>query len=181
MNYQYCNHNPNNTKRHQITCLRLRGNIAPLQLQRGIAVIELAITLPALLVILFATAEFTRVFYQYNTLTTSVRDGARFIAQNSLSGNLPVNVPANVLTETRNLVVAGNPSGGQALLPGLSEDDVDIQFSSAGGTGINRYYVTVSADYQYLPLAPILNSLNFLSDDIDLSFTLTALSSMRSQ
>jgi len=79
------------------------------------------------------------------------------------------------------LVVAGNPSGGQALLPGLSEDDVDIQFSSAGGTGINRYYVTVSADYQYLPLAPILNSLNFLSDDIDLSFTLTALSSMRSQ
>ncbi len=151
------------------------------QSQQGIAVVELAIALPALLVMLFATAEFTRVFYQYNTLTTSVRDGARFIAQNSLNGNLPVNVPASVLAETRNLVVSGNPNGGQALLPGLAGDDVDILFTSAGGMGITRHYVTVSADYQYLPLAPILDSLNFLSDDVDLSFTLTALSSMRSQ
>lgn len=149
--------------------------------QHGIALVEIAIALPALLVLLMVTAEFTRVFYQYNTLTKTVRDGARYIAQNSLSGNLPVEVPASVINNTKNLVVSGNTSGGNAVLPGLTDDDISIDFSSVTDTGLPRYYVTVTANYSYDPLLPLLDGIGFLSSNQDTQFELTALSSMRSQ
>ena len=48
--------------------------------QRGIAAIEMVITLPVLLLLLVGMAELGRAFYQYNTLTKSIRAGIRGIS-----------------------------------------------------------------------------------------------------
>ena len=164
-------------KRGMRTCRR----VASRRQQRGLATVEVALSVPALLVILLMTFEFSRVFYQYNTLTKAVRDGSRYLAQNALSGNLLNSVPQGVLTETRNLVMSGNPSGGAALLSGLSANDIDIQFGTIASGGLPRHYVSVTASYHYQPLAPLLKGIGFLSGDIGLDFQLNAASSMRAQ
>ncbi len=158
--------------------IRLRpiGSVAK---QRGVATVELAVSIPMLLIIMLVTVEFSRVFYQYNTLTKSVRDGSRYLAQNALSGSVLQSIPGGTLTETRNLVVSGSPGGGSALLAGLSAGDVDITFDSIIDGGLPRHYVKVSVSYQFQPLAPLLNGLGFLSSGSDLGFQLNAQSSMR--
>ena len=48
--------------------------------QRGVAIVEFALILPFLLLLTFITTEFGRAIYQYNTLTKSVRDAARYLS-----------------------------------------------------------------------------------------------------
>ena len=50
--------------------------------QRGLVVVELAITLPLIILIMFATAELGRAFYQHATLTKAVEAGTRYYASN---------------------------------------------------------------------------------------------------
>ena len=46
--------------------------------QRGVAIVEFALVLPLLLLMTFVVTEYSRALYQYNTLTKSVRDAARY-------------------------------------------------------------------------------------------------------
>jgi Flp pilus assembly protein TadG len=87
-------------------------------LQRGVAAVEFALALPLLVLLTFMTTEFGRALYQYNTLTKSARDAARY-----LSMQLPDD-PAAV-TSARNLMVYGNPAGtGTPLALGLTSSNV---------------------------------------------------------
>lgn len=80
--------------------------------QRGAALVELALVIPFLLVMAMLVAEFGRAIYQYNTLTKSVRDAARY---------LTMQTPGTHVTEAQNLVVYGTTgSGTAALAPGLT-------------------------------------------------------------
>jgi hypothetical protein len=82
--------------------------------QRGVAMIELGVTLALLVTIVFGITEFGRAIYQYNTLAKAVRDGARFLAVRDPSA------PASI-SQARCMVVHGNPScTGPALVPGLT-------------------------------------------------------------
>jgi Flp pilus assembly protein TadG len=84
--------------------------------QRGVAVIELALVLPTLLVMTFLVTELGRAIMQYNVLTKSVRDGARYLS---------TQLPGQGITSARNLVVYGNTAGtGTALAPGLTSSNV---------------------------------------------------------
>jgi Flp pilus assembly protein TadG len=114
---------------------------------RGIATVEVAISLPVLFFVLMATVEIGRLLSQYQTLTKSVRDGARYLAANALQGTTGVlSITPAVQGATANLVVKGNVLGtGQALLPGLSAGNITV--SNAGG-GL----VSVAATYTYQPL-----------------------------
>ena len=114
---------------------------------RGIATIELAIALPMLLLLMTATVEVGRLLSEYDTLTKSVRNGARYLAANADLGTTGVvSITAAVQTATANLVVAGNVNGtGAALLPGLGTGNVTVANAGAG-------YVSVSAAYTYRPL-----------------------------
>jgi hypothetical protein len=86
--------------------------------QRGVAIIEFALILPLLLLLTFITTELGRAIWQYNTLTKSVRDAARY-----LSTQQPGSAAA--VTTARNLMVYGNPAGtGSPLAIGLSLDHV---------------------------------------------------------
>jgi Flp pilus assembly protein TadG len=114
---------------------------------RGVATIEVAIALPLLLLLMTATVEIGRLLSQYDTLTKSVRDAARYLASNAALGTTGVvNISAQVQSATANLVVSGNVNGtGRSLLPGLAAGNVTVANLGAG-------YVSVSATYTYQPL-----------------------------
>lgn len=55
--------------------------------QSGLAAIELTILLPFLLLLIFATAEFGRLLYQYNALNLMARDALRFMVNDVRNGS----------------------------------------------------------------------------------------------
>jgi Flp pilus assembly protein TadG len=116
---------------------------------RGLATIEFAICTPVLFFLMLATAEVGRLLFQYNTLTKSVRDGARFaVIDAAVAGGTTriVNITPQVRNQTRNLVVSGNTAGtGTPLLPGLTVNNVTV---TAAGNG----FVSVAATYTYIPM-----------------------------
>ena len=79
--------------------------------QRGIALVETAITLPFLLFVMLAASEFTFAFVQHTTLTKAVRDGVRYAAEEVIDGTLTFNLTAALQNDTRRLVVYGNTLG----------------------------------------------------------------------
>ena len=103
--------------------------------QRGVALIEFALVLPLLLVMTFVVTEFGRAIYQYNTLTKSVRDAARYLS---------IQTPNTHLTEAANLVVYGNTAGtGTPLALGLSTTHVATPTWQTTGSGPVISTVTV--------------------------------------
>lgn len=76
--------------------------------QTGVALIELALIIPLLLLLSIITTEFGRAVYQYNILTKSVRDAVRYLS---------VQMPGTHMTEARNLVVYGKPTPTDADRP----------------------------------------------------------------
>lgn len=142
--------------------------------QRGVAMVEFAITLPLLLFLMLATAELGHLISQYDTLTKAVRDGARYAASTSALGSTGlVSITPQIQTAVANLVATGNVNGsGSALLPGLSASSVTV---SDAGNG----YVSVSAAYTYEPMVGSTLPTFGLGTPISLSFTLSAGSVMR--
>jgi Flp pilus assembly protein TadG len=139
----------------------------------GVAIIELAITLPLLLFLMFATIEIGRAFMQYNTLTKAVRDGVRHLASSALYGQTgTILIDANLLTQTQNLVVYGNLNGaGTPVLPDFTAADVQATASSAED-------IVVTATYSYQPFAPIIPGFG-VGDNRSSLFTFQAQASMR--
>ena len=142
--------------------------------ERGIAIVEFAVAAPILLLLLLATAELGRMLSQYNTLNKSVRDGARYLATNALSGTTwVVVITPTVQTATINLVVTGNTAGtGSALLPSLSASNVTV-------TGLANGYVSVAATYAYVPMIGSNLPTFGLSAPINVAVNLTATQVMR--
>src|SRR5512133_4185192 len=75
--------------------------------QGGVALVEFALILPFLLLLSIITFEFGRAIWQYNTLTKSVRDAARYLS---------LQTPGTKITQARNLMVYGNLAGSGAPL-----------------------------------------------------------------
>ena len=114
---------------------------------KGLAVIEMAIVLPILILLTIAAGEFGRAFIQYSRLSHRVQSAARFVAENALQGTTGVALlTATVRTQARNLVVYGTPSTGTTpAVPGLSPDDVVVTVTPDG-------VISVSIDYAYEPV-----------------------------
>jgi hypothetical protein len=112
--------------------------------QRGVAIVEFVVALPICLLLVLATGEFGRALLQYNALTQSVQDGARYLSSQASRGTTGVVVISPELeTEVRNLVVFGNRLGtGNPRLPGFDPGDVTV---TDEGFGIVR----VEASYEY--------------------------------
>ena len=142
--------------------------------ERGLASVEFTIALPVLLLLLLATAEIGRMLSQYDTLTKTVRDGARYLAAHSLDGSTgTVQITAQVQTQTQNLVVNGNINGtGSAVLPGLVVGNVTVSNPSSG-------YVSVSAVYTYQPMIGTSLPTFGLGSPISTAIPLTATVVMR--
>jgi Flp pilus assembly protein TadG len=82
--------------------------------------------LPLMLVMTFIATEFGRAIYQYNTLTKSVRDAARYLS---------IQTPFTHQAEAANLIVYGNTAGtGQPLAVGLTTAHVAAPAWEFAGT-----------------------------------------------
>jgi hypothetical protein len=112
---------------------------------------EMAIVLPVILLLLMATAELGRAFWQYNTLTKSVRDAVRYASGQGLYGSGGVVLLTDELrTAVQNLVVYGNSAGtGAPLLAGLTTSNVTLE--SPGDEDI-----LVRTTYTYAPIFGLL-------------------------
>lgn len=141
---------------------------------RGLAAVEFAIILPLVLLIMLATAELGRALYQYNTLTKAVQDGARYLSNEATKGSSTglINLDTTKESQTRNLVVFGNPAGaGAPLLPGLAPERVTV-------TSPDPLHVEVRVNYPYQPIFPSLPGFGAMSD-MSTAWTLSAVTTMR--
>jgi Flp pilus assembly protein TadG len=144
------------------------------QAQRGVAMVEFAITLPLLLLLLLAIAEFGRMLYHYNNLLQANRDAVRYLAGEAWNGNLgQVEIDPVVEAITKNLAVYGvpTPQPGNEVVPGLTTGEVTV------GT-VGSDHVQVSTSYVFQPVIgsglPAL-----IGDAIPLNISLVATTVMR--
>ena len=118
------------------------------KLQRGTAIVELALVIPFLLVMTLIVTEFGRAIYQYNTLTKSVRDAARYASMQT---------PGTHVSEAQNLVVYGNTGGtGAPLAIGLATSQVAVSWPPP--TGINPAISTVNVQISGYSFQSLLGS-----------------------
>jgi Flp pilus assembly protein TadG len=106
--------------------VRSRPAMGRVASEHGQSLIELAIALPLLLLLASGITEFGRAYYQYNTLSKAIRNGARYRSSCAYSD-------AN-RDNCKNLVACGRSDGsGSPVLPGLTAGM--IQVTASGGTG----------------------------------------------
>ena len=115
---------------------------------RGQAVTEFALVLPIMLLILFASFDFSRAIYAYNTISDAARTGARLAIVNQDC--------AQIQGEAVN----------QGLALGLTTADVQVDFINSSGTvscpGTKRGVgdiAQVSVTYSYSAVTPILSNI----------------------
>ena len=109
---------------------------------RGAVLIETVVVLPLLLIMILATAEFGHAFWDYSTLTKSVRDGARFAASQGVLGSTGVVVLTNQLrADVSNIVVYGNVNGtGTPVLDGFAASQVTLEAPGDGDIIVRAVY-----------------------------------------
>ena len=133
--------------------------------QIGVALVEFALVLPLLLLLTFIVTEYGRALYQYNILTKSVRDAARYLSTQSPGDTTKYSI-------ARNLVVYGNPAGsGTPLAIGLTTAQVPDPVWQLAGTSpvINTVTVTIgygpsgtaAQQYTFRPLLASVFGVNF--------------------
>ena len=148
--------------------------------QRGIMTVEFILVAPLLMLLLIAISEFGHALYQYNTLTKSVRDGARYLAVNTTVGNTSIVIDSTDITETGNLVVYGNTAGsGSPKLPGLSVSDITISCLGGGTACPGVDHVVVAAQYPYRSIMGATLAMFGYGADVSLGLTLTSTVTMR--
>jgi len=103
--------------------------------QMGVAIVEFALVLPFLLLLTFITTEFGRAIWQYNTLTKSVRDSARYLSIQT-PGDLVAIEKARNLTVYGKPVLTANLNGTEKPLAiGLSTSNVPAPTWQTAGSG----------------------------------------------
>lgn len=142
--------------------VRKRSSLTDGTRQRGLATMEFAIVLPLIVLIALAVTELGRGLYLYNTLTKSVRSGARHLSEVAV-GPLGIVDIAPHITSTKNVVVYGDIDGGTSVLPSFTPADVTVSAVDIPlpGGGISPNHVQVSATYTFTPLFPALSRLGY--------------------
>lgn len=135
--------------------------------QRGVAVIEFALTLTLLTTLFFGVCEYGRAMYQYNTVVKSGRAATRYLTQYAAGD-------ATAIANAKCLAVYGQiaPCSGTPLVPGLTTLKVTVcdasidackathaQQATAFGL-INLVTVTISG-LQFQPLVSAVPAFTF--------------------
>lgn len=151
---------------------RLRRALSPRRFarrERGAQFIEVAITLPLMLAMLGATAEFANFFYHYTTLTSAVRSGARHASKWEIGSSWTI-------PETQRMVVYGDYSDTSKgpILPGLTTANVKVTANGPSAHAIQSVTVSI-INYKYKPLLDLgkMTGIQGLSLKIDLKASAT--------
>jgi Flp pilus assembly protein TadG len=119
--------------------------------QRGFALVEFVIAAPILLLLTFASFEFSHYLLEYNRLNDAVNNAAAWAATQALQGSDGVLASGSAWTtlagQTQNMVVYGNAAGtGTPMLPSLNTGEVSVTQNTSNND------VTVSVAYPYISL-----------------------------
>lgn len=137
--------------------------------ERGSQLVELAITLPLVMMLLGATAEFARFFYTYSALTNAVRAGARHACKWEIGASWTI-------PETQRMVVYGDftDTTDGPILPGLQTSNVQVKANGPSAHNIDSVTVSIIG-YQYQPILDIgkLTGIPALSMKINMNATAT--------
>ena len=128
--------------------------------ERGQAVIELALTLPLLLVVVFGIIDFGFMFQRYEAVTNAAREGARigvladYTATEARNRALDYLVASGLGTGT----VRPAPCGGAIVTNSRCAQMTTSTVTVAGSTPVTVDQVTVIVEYdhQYQFVGPIL-------------------------
>ncbi|HEX2461684.1 MAG TPA: TadE/TadG family type IV pilus assembly protein [Vicinamibacterales bacterium] len=136
---------------------------------RGAAMIEMALTLPLLLLLSVSVFEFGRAFQTWQVLTNATREGARV-------ASLPGTTDAAVSTRVQEYLAAGQlPSASFSSI--LITRDVVI---SIGGTDTSASTVTVNYPFEFMVLQPIAG-LVVPGTDVGEPITMSVSATMRNE
>ena len=136
----------------------------PFRSESGNAVIEMAFTLPLLLVIVMGIFDFGLMFQRFEILTNAAREGARV-------GVLPGYTMADATSRTNAYLATSNVPGATVTATAAT---VTIGTPPVAKPAVT---VTVTYTYNYLWIGPILN---LIGSDLG-SVTLQAVSTMRAE
>jgi Flp pilus assembly protein TadG len=110
--------------------------------QRGVAMLELAISMTLLITLVFGITEFGRAMFLYDTLAKSARDAARFLAVRDPSA-------PGAVTDAKCMAVYGNPDcTGSPLAAGLTTAMVSICYAADP---------SCAGSYQSQGASPVIN------------------------
>jgi Flp pilus assembly protein TadG len=111
--------------------------------ERGAVLLEMAITLPLLLLVSVAIFEFGRAYQTWQVLTNAAREGARMAV-------LPGSDSDLIEDRVKDYLEAGQ-------LTNYASADVNIDESTidAGGTEVSTSVVTVDYPFQFIFLNPV--------------------------
>ena len=142
--------------------------------QRGVAMVEMVIVTPLLLMLLLGVAEIGKALIQYNTLNKNLRDAARLVAGSALLGTTgTVQIDDVLEAAARNLAVYGNILGtGSPNLPLLSADQISV-------TPAANNMIVVEANYPYVPIVGSVFRTFGYGSEFSLEWTMTAVVTMR--
>lgn len=138
-----------------------------LQNASGSAAVEMALVLPLLIVLLFATFEGGYMLLCEHKVIKGVRDAARYAGRLDFSDySCPSATfvgPSTDLANIKSIARTGQLSGGTSYVPGWVDGDVTVSVNCVAGTGgiygavgNNAPQVTVSASVAYPSLFGIL-------------------------
>ena len=145
--------------------------------QRGLAMVEFAISVPVLLLLLYVTVETSRFIVQYSILNDAVRDAARYVAGAALQGTTGLIVQGAPWTalvgQGQNLAVFGNIAGtGTPILPSLSVNEITVTADLVNNN------ITVEAAYPYQGIFGAAMP-DFFGGSISTAWTLAISTTMR--
>ncbi|MDX1810989.1 MAG: TadE/TadG family type IV pilus assembly protein, partial [Gammaproteobacteria bacterium] len=104
--------------------MKQRSAIKLARKQRGVAMLEMAISLPLLILLLAVMGEIGNVMYQQSSLNKSIETGAIYASKTTRLGTGLVKINAQTLKNTQNLVLYGNISGtGKKIIDNLAAED----------------------------------------------------------
>ena len=137
--------------------------------ERGTALLEMAMTLPLLLLVSVAIFELGRAYQTQQILTNAVREGARM-------ATLPDASPANIQTRVKGYLQMGQ-------LTNVSAATVNVTTTGSipmGAGTVSTSVVTVNYPFQFTVLGPVMRFVSPKSKTGG-ALTLTASSQMRNE
>lgn len=119
--------------------------------ERGQSVVELALTLPIVLLILLGMVDFSRMYQAYLTVQHAAREGARL----AITGATDSSITQRVYDTA----------------PTLTQSNITVQVTPAAASRISGGNVTVQVTYPYSVLTPIVS--NIVGKTLNLNFAIT--------
>ncbi len=137
-------------KRSAHSCLR---HPASSKRPKGLVIVEMAIILPVMMLLIFATIDFGRMFFTQITLQHAMREGGRF----GVTGQrLPVpGQPQDLQTRIASIrQVVNNAAVGVSVQP----ENIIVSSSSGGANnaGQGGDTITISMSYQFQFVTPLV-------------------------